>query len=370
MLTTDAREMSRLADVLVNACAALRGEGPLPPARAAIVVLIDGLGHHNLAERAGHARFLARHLPEIPDGRTGLPSTTAAALATLTTGLSPGQHGMLGYRVRVPESGALVNQLTGWDRDELPADWFTAETISQRAAATGLPSTMVAAPRYRDTGFTRAIFAGMTAVAAPSVTERCTAALRSARNASGLVYCYIPELDQIGHSHGWRSSAWSAALETVDAALADLAASLPHDVGLLVTADHGMIDVPRSGHHHLDHDPELLAGVAAIAGEPRCVALTLDQGADAAALAVRWRDRAGECARVVTRAEAIDSELFGPVAPAILPRLADLFVLAQGPTAWYDSRADRTAEGMVGQHGSDSDLECDIPILRLGAFQP
>src|SRR5699024_6852094 len=129
------------------------------------------------------------------------------------------------------------------------------------------------------------------------------------------VYCYIPELDKAGHRHGVDSDAWRETLEAIDSAIRPVL-SLPRGVGALVTADHGMVDVPRSRHVLLrDGDPRL-DDVRHVGGEPRLLHIYAERGADVAALAARWRDQSGAYADVSTRDEAIADELFGAsVAP-------------------------------------------------------
>ncbi|WP_180236297.1 alkaline phosphatase family protein, partial [Priestia megaterium] len=78
------------------------------------VVLVDGLGHLNLEDRAGHAPFLRRRLGDGPGPLTSTyPSTTAAALGTFGVGAAPGTTGMLGYTVRDPATGRIGN-LVSW----------------------------------------------------------------------------------------------------------------------------------------------------------------------------------------------------------------------------------------------------------------
>ncbi|WFR66054.1 alkaline phosphatase family protein [Curtobacterium flaccumfaciens] len=106
----------------------------LRPARSAIVVLVDGLGAGALAARAGHARWLAaaKGTGTAKKLRSGFPTTTAVALSTLTTGRPPGEHGVVGYSGWNPDTGTVMNLLSGWD-DEVPADWFLARTIFSEA---------------------------------------------------------------------------------------------------------------------------------------------------------------------------------------------------------------------------------------------
>jgi hypothetical protein len=188
----------------------------------------------------------------------------------------------------------------------------------------------------------------------------------------GLTYLYVAELDQLAHARGWESPEWTEALEALDAQVAGFARALGPRHGALLTADHGVLDVPVSGHVLFDTAPQLVRGVAAVAGEPRLLHLHLAEPGEAAAveLAERWRDAEGERAWVATRREATEAGWFGPhVHPEVAPRIGDVLVAARKRVAYYDSR-DRAASGrnMIGQHGSLTQDETRVPLLRLGAF--
>ncbi|MGL1617799.1 hypothetical protein ACSTHL_23315, partial [Vibrio parahaemolyticus] len=72
---------------------------------------------------------------------------------------------------------------------------------------------------------------------------------------------------------------------------------------------------------------------------------------------------------VLTRDEAVTEGLFGPVAPEVRGRIGDVLVAARGRFAYYDDReSDKRPQRMVGQHGSLTDEERTVPLLRLGAF--
>ena len=143
---------------------------------------------------------------------------------------------------------------------------------------------------------------------------------------------------------------------------------LPGDAGMLVTADHGMIDVAPHNHILYDTVPELMAGVAHVAGEPRCLQLYLSPDADRDALAAAWHASEDSRSWVVTKAEAIDAGWFGAVRPEVESRIGDLLVAARKGIAYYSSTASERSRAMVGQHGSWSAAELNVPLVRLGAF--
>lgn len=358
-----------LADVLPNCLDALAGRrGPmaLAPVTHVVVLLVDGLGRGALEAHAGHARTLSARLPRDPAISSGFPTTTAAALATLTTGTQPGQHGMVGYRALDAANDRVVNQLSGWDGRLDPATWQRMPTLFERAAADGVRSVAIGAPRYRDSGFSRAVLRGAEFRSGTSIADRVErAATELTVPGPALVYLYVPELDVAAHAHGLDSGQWVAALETVDAAVAELATSLGRTQGLLVTADHGIVDVPAAA--QVVVDPVLLVGVQHVAGEPRCLQLHLEPGADADEVAERWRASEGGRAWVATRDEAVAAGWFGDVDPEVLPRIGDVLVAARKRIAYYVDRDD-AGRRMVGQHGSLSPDEALVPLLRFGAF--
>jgi hypothetical protein len=72
----------------------------------------------------------------------------------------PGSHGMLGYTVQVPRSGGRLLNALKWDERVDPENWQPVQTLFQRASNSGINVTHVAAKRYENSGFTRAVFRG------------------------------------------------------------------------------------------------------------------------------------------------------------------------------------------------------------------
>lgn len=349
-------------------CAALRGESAaLPRAESAVLVVIDGLGAVSLRGHAGHARSLTAAMTKKDIAQTVFPTTTAAALTSLTTGVWPGEHGLVGYRVRDPERDVLVNQLSGWETDGLdPLSWQGAPTVFERASAAGRETFAVGLSAYAHSGFTRATLRGATFVPAATPEERVEVAYSLAEEHPGsLVYCYLPEVDKAGHKYGVASAEWVAALERIDGALA---LRIPPRVGVIVTSDHGMVDVPA--HRQVVLEAEHLAGIRHVGGEPRMLHLYTEPDIDAAQVTARLRRDLEGAADVLTRDEAVQAGLFGPVLhEQNRGRIGDMLVIATGARALYDGTAeDQRNRGMVGQHGALTPEETRVPFLRFGAF--
>ncbi|SFS05110.1 Type I phosphodiesterase / nucleotide pyrophosphatase [Microbacterium sp. cf046] len=369
-LPADPPRARSLTGVVPQMMAALEGTATwFAPATSAIVFVVDGLGAHNLSARSGHARFLSSAGSKKDVARTVFPSTTASALTSLLTGVPPGEHGIVGYRALVPEMDDVVNQLRGWDTDGLDPGWQRAVPFTERFAAEGRPCFVVSKSEYAGTGFTHATMRGAQFVPSNDVAERVAiAADLAASHPGAFVYVYAPDLDAIGHKRGWNSDEWLAALEHVDGAARKLSDALAPGVGAVVTADHGMVDVPRHRHVLLDHGDDLVAGVRHIGGEPRMLHLYAEPGAADGVLA-RWRDAESARSWVFSREEATAAGLFGNIDPEVSPRIGDVLVAARSGIAYYDDRLeDKGAQRMVGQHGSLTNEERTVPLLRLGAF--
>ncbi|WP_260405945.1 alkaline phosphatase family protein [Microbacterium sp. G2-8] len=350
----------------------LRGESTwLPAAISGVVFVVDGLGAIQLRAHRAHARHLAGAMPKKHVARTVFPSTTAAALTSILTGAEPGEHGLVGYRTLDPDRDVLTNQLNGYERDGLDPDtWQRSETVFQRASRAGIRGYAVGMTAYESTGLTSAIMRGAEYIGEDDLAQRVQVACALAsQEPDSFVYCYLPELDQVGHRHGVDSDAWTQTLEAIDLALRP-ALSLPPTVGAVVTADHGMIDVPRHRHVLLaDGDPRL-DGVRHLGGEPRLLHVYREGGVDADELAERWRRESAQTADVSTREQALSDGLFGTVmSPHVPARIGDVLVAARGSWAFYDDRlADKGPQKMIGQHGSITPEETSVPLIRLGAY--
>jgi hypothetical protein len=350
------------------------GLDALAGTRHLAVVLVDGLGVRNLAARTGHARHLARRLADAGPARlhARFPSTTAASLTSLATGLPPIGHGLVGYTVWDPDARVVRNELSGWGPGMAPAVWQPHPTVFERAAAAGITAVAIGPREYTTSGFTRATLRGATYVGADDLGDRFDALVRVRRDAPrSLVQLYVPELDRAGHRHGWQGSRWAALLEALDAETD--AARLGSDGAVTVlTGDHGMLDVAREDH-------ALLAGwsgldaVLAWAGEPRGVQLVLREPAAAAetarALQRRLDETAGEESFLVTTGDAlVDSGLMGDRScddGTARRRLGDVIAIARDEcSALYrgDGSDDRSRR-MIGQHGGLSAWETELPLL-------
>lgn len=358
---------STLSDVLPSIAAVLGVPGRddvlgLPAAQRFVVFLVDGLGRDLLRGRADAAPTLAALL-DAPASRVitaGAPSTTATSVTSLGTGLTPGQHGMAGYTFRL--GGRMLNALL-WEDGLSGLDVQPQLTMFERLGKAGVYCATVTPARFKGSGLTTSALRGAHffgfAEESPA-SWRVEYAARAATAAEkSLVYLYDRDLDHAGHKYGAASPQWTAELRRIDAVVADLRAALPDDVVLVVTGDHGMVDIDPDRRIVIEDEPDLRAGVRLVGGEGRFRQLYTD---DPSAVAGRWADRLGPDAWVRTRAEAIEEGWFGPVQSRLADRFGDVLVAMASDLAVMTTTQPNEF-GLVGMHGSLTPAELTVPLL-------
>jgi predicted AlkP superfamily pyrophosphatase or phosphodiesterase len=295
---------------------------------------------------------------------TSFPTTTATSLATLTTGELPGAHGMMGYTVQVPRSGGRVLNSLKWDERVDPVIWQPVPTLFERASAAGISTTHVAAKRYENTGFTRAVFRGAHYKGANISTDLISETVLALQKSPSFVYLYVNDVDSAGHSDGVGSEKWIGALRYVDAIVAELMQKLPTGTRIWLTADHGMINVEEKLILGVEND--LLTDISVIAGEPRMRHFYLAADSEQAEKEVisRWESALGTKVEMYSRQSAISAGLFGAqVSRDAAERIGDVIAIAKEKLILLDpARADKEGS-MVGHHGGNSLVESSVPLL-------
>jgi hypothetical protein len=345
-------------------------DGPIPlpgEIAGACVLLIDGLGADLLDTYAEDAPVLAalrgRRL------QVGFPSTTVAGLAAVGTGCRSGEHGMVGLSFRLP--GADVVNALGWRphpwgrdlRDKVPPEQVQPmPTTFERAAGAGIAVSVINGAQFTGSGLTRAVLRGGRYVGVQALGD-LAACVRSAVADGGFCYGYHSELDLLGHVYGPGSAAWRMQLRQVDRLVESIVEGLPPGGLLAVVADHGMVAVDASEVVDIDACEPLLDGVEAIGGEPRARHVYVADGAADSVLAA-WRETLAQRAWVVSRDEAIAAGWFGDrIGIDVRFRIGDVVAAARGSTGLMRRTVETLLSSLIGQHGSLTRAEQEVPLL-------
>jgi predicted AlkP superfamily pyrophosphatase or phosphodiesterase len=316
--------------------------------------VLDGLGWNQLQDRIAIAPTLAG-LAGGPITSVA-PSTTATALTSISTGLAPGQHGVVGYRMAV--DGDVLNVLR-WQANSRDARAsIPPEKVQTHEVFAGQRPPVVTRSEFRDSGFTRAHLdrtrlAGWR-VASTLVTE---VGLLLGRG-EPFVYAYYDGIDKIAHEFGLGRH-YGTELVAVDRLVADLMAVLPSGAALVVTSDHGQVDV---GDNLINPDPLVMSHVAYQSGEGRFRWLHARPGR-ARAMFEAARELHSDHAHVVEVDRTIEEGWFGPeVTDTARSRLGDVALVARDACSFVDP-ADGGLFQLVARHGSLTADEMYVPLL-------
>jgi Type I phosphodiesterase / nucleotide pyrophosphatase len=322
-------------------------------ARSVVLVLVDGLGWNSVEA----------HRSQLPvlDGLEGgpmttvAPSTTASALTSLTTGLAPSQHGLVGFRMRVDDEvlNVLRWQTTGNRR---PPEPFT---VQRHTAFLGRPVPVVTRSEFRNSGFTDAQLRGGRFIGWNAVTSLVEHCRRLVEAGERFVYGYYPYLDTVAHEFGLHESFYELELRAVDELIGRFLEVLPESAAVLVTSDHGQVQVGSGGWIEL-HD--LAPMISMYAGDARFRYLYARPGA-AAELADAAHEHVGHAAWVFTREELLTEGWIGPAPEGpIGRRVGDVVLAAREPVGFVDPTMPHETS-LVGMHGSLTPDEMYVPLL-------
>ncbi len=340
---------------------------PAPPwlpdvaaaARQVVLLVLDGLGWEQLRARP--------HLAPVLNGMAGgaitsvVPTTTATALTSITTGLPPAAHGVVGYRVRVGTNDVL--NVLRWTTAGVDArEAVPPEKFQPQPAFGGAHPPVVTRAEFATTGFTAAHLFGARLqgwrVASALPVEVC----HLLGQGEQFVYAYYDGMDKVAHERGF-GDYYDAELVATDRLVGDVADALPPGAALVVTSDHGQVQVGESS---ISIDAGLMEEVELLSGEGRFRWLHARAGA-ADALAERAQELYGEVAWVRTREQLVEQGwLGGRPAPEVERRLGDVALIAFEPVA-FDDPADTGESRLICRHGSLTAEEALVPLVAYAS---
>lgn len=248
----------------------------LAAARNIVLLVIDGFGYNHLTS-SGVKGALARNL--VGSITSVFPSTTATAITTFHTGVAPQQHGLTGWFTHLREQGGVTAVLP-----------FRARGAAQGLSQQGLaPESVFTVPSLFDTLQVRPVIvthksivdsdynrfhSGRAERRSYDTLKHCFREIEAAVKSGPerkYVYAYYPELDSLAHRFGVASPQVADLCARLDQAFDELLSELAGtDTVVILTADHGFVDVPGNGWMELEQHPELAAMLALpLCGEPR-----------------------------------------------------------------------------------------------------
>jgi predicted AlkP superfamily pyrophosphatase or phosphodiesterase len=331
----------------------------IPKSKRVVVFLVDGLGFRNLENHLDLHPVASQILSGI--GQATLPSTTPVSLASLGTGLNPGLHGFLGSTMYLAENDSILQPLK-WENQPNPKIFQPEKTKFELAVSKYVEVNRIGPAAYENSGLTQAVLRGGNYFAAENLEEIVQVTTKCLVQAfPSLTYVYYRELDRVGHVHGVASQNWRDELVKILDCISKIQMSLGIDDQLVITADHGMVDIENR--FWLEDSNEIWNATKMITGEPRFRHF-YSKISDGKVLG-RALERIQDIATVYSRDEFLASGLVGEVEPQFHSRVGDFVAIANGASALCSRTVDKRSSNLVGNHGGNSDTERDIPVAVL-----
>ncbi len=334
----------------------------LPPrvagASNVVLLILDGLGAEQLATRAA----IAPTMTEMAHSTltSVAPTTTAAALTSIVTGRTPAEHGVVGYRVRV--GGEVMNVLRWTTPSGDARNEVRPRAFQQFPAFLGKRVPVISKAEFAHTGFTEAHLFGAELIGYRLPSSLPVLIAEALGRRAPFVYAYYDGIDAIAHMTGL-GAYYDAEVHATDQLIADIIDRLPKGSALVVSADHGQVEVTKSP---LRIDEEVMVDVEGVSGEGRFRWLHARSGTSER-VAMRAAERFGGACWVRTLDELVDAGVFGgPLPDAFRRRLGDVALMARAPVAIFDP-ADPADAHLIGRHGSLTKDELIVPLLGAAA---
>ncbi len=319
-------------------------------ARNVVVLLLDAMGTYNMRQLLAPDGFFFRNLRATYT--SVFPPTTAAATTSLESGLFPAQHGWLGWTMYYPQIDKNVEVFTNLGDDRKPAAAFAAShrfmpyaTIQEQLRAAGHQAYTLAPWEEEPTDGIQAI--------AQRLQTLC------AQPGNKYIYAYCNQPDKDMHVLGVNHPKVRDTLRAIEQTVQALSASLL-DTLLLITADHGHIDIQGAVVADYPDIMDCLVRLPSI--EPRCLNLFVKTGRQADFMRA-FHAAFGEDFQLFTRQEALDSRLFGPppLAKGLGETIGDYVAVARTPRTLFNSHNQLAV--LKGAHAGGMDAERDIPLI-------
>jgi hypothetical protein len=341
--------------------------------RAVVVLLVvDGLGDQFLCsagEGSGLQRLRRGTLTSV------CPSTTASAVTTLLTGVSPAVHGLNGWFIRDRRFGGVIAPLPLMHRGggslqtfRLLHRLFPQPPMFEKACK---PVIMLSPQEIAYSPFSLHHARGARMHHYEDLQTLATSlvdAARALRTRGGLVHAYYPGFDALCHEFGCRSAQALSCFEHVDAVFSWVCGQLAgEEVHIVVTADHGFIDAVPERAVRIPARSEVSAMLAGpLFGERRLAFCQTRPGAEQAFEA--WAAEAlHERAVLVPSPEFVAAGMLGPGKPHRLleERVGNYVLLMEAGCTVIDELEGETPHELVGVHGGLTADEMRVPLISV-----
>lgn len=361
-----------------------------------ILFLIDALGFNQWKKYANNFDLFRRlekggHLNSIT---SIFPSTTAAALNTISSGLTPAEHGLFEWFLYLEEIDKTIEtlpfkELGSEKRDSLldekvsPKVLFNNSTIYKLLRRHGVKSFAFVNKAYADSAYAKASREGSDTITFTNFSDLVVKLRSQILESEGKNYYFIywDKLDSLSHEYGPSNDAYRVELSKISHLfLTEFTRRIDKKTKgktlLIITADHGQIDIDWKETIYLNKDNLLMKALQKDrkgktilpTGGPRGVFLHIKES-QVEVIQRHLENRLKSKADVIRTEEAVSLNLFGKdkIKEKFRGRLGNLILLARKNYSIWREYGDKKLK-FLGHHGGLSKEEMLIPfsVCELG----
>lgn len=332
-----------------------------------VLFMIDGLGFNFLREQEDS--FLYEYLKGSMT--SVFPSTTAAAVTSFYTGVAPQQHAVTGWNMKVKEVGSIVKFLPFYARGGLlplnergvTPDMLLDEqplfAKIDRSCFNIIPSE-ISSSAYNKLLSENAKVLGYTTLT--GFFKQVSTALNN--DGKKFVYAYWPSFDTYSHEFGANSEEALEHFKELDKEFRKFVERMPEDTTIIVTSDHGMVDVAPENIVIANEHEELMDMLSdPLCGESRCAYCYVKSSRRKDF--VHYMEKNFPQLKVYKSEELVKKNFFGLFEPnkRFLERIGDYVVLPNKGHAFADVILGEQKDFFFGKHGGVTEDEMLVPLI-------
>ncbi|MEM0287740.1 MAG: alkaline phosphatase family protein [Conexivisphaerales archaeon] len=233
-----------------------------------LLFLLDGFGYNLFKRLTNTSHYIQNLASNFPPSSltTVFPSTTSTVLTTLNTAVTPNVHGILGYTMYLKEFGFVANMLDFkivnaqkddviFDKGISPERFLGLHTVHQMLTEQGISCYVITKNYILNSGLSRMIHAGARSVGYVDVGDMFIILrhlLEEKVHEDKYVFVYWPSVDSAAHAYGpWTEEVAAEArnffYSMYEEFLRKISDSVKNNLAIIITADHGQIDVENGG---------------------------------------------------------------------------------------------------------------------------
>ena len=319
-----------------------------------VLMVNDGLGYENIQELLPEDSFLRQHL--VRPISSIFPPTTTAATTALQSGLSASQHGWMGWNVLVPQVDDVVTLFlrrgkssgTFYSPDPAKTHLTYDNLYNKIPRETGVAAYGISPHEINKYDFNE-----------PQRLYEMIEEFAS-KDEKNYIYAYYDQPDGLMHMNGTQSQVVKDKVAYIDEQLRILSTKLK-DTLIIVTADHGLVDVENL---YLEDYPELVELLSSETSiEPRAVNFFIKDGKKEA-FESKFTQHFADKFKLMSNAEVLESGLFGDFEshPNFKIALGDYLAVATDRFTLLDTRQDPSFKA---HHAGLTQREMLVPLILI-----